>query len=80
MIKIIINESTLEAAIARTNLSRKQLAIDLGVSRSYLSRILNGKDEPSSGVRQRFLEYFKEYTFDDLFTIQETQNGQRTGK
>ena len=55
MIKIIINESTLEAAIARTNLSRKQLAIDLGVSRSYLSRILNGKDEPSSGVRQRFL-------------------------
>jgi transcriptional regulator with XRE-family HTH domain len=80
MIKIIINESTLEAAIARTNLSRKQLAIDLGVSRSYLSRILNGKDEPSSGVRQRFLEYFKEYTFDDLFTIQENQNGQRTGK
>ena len=80
MIKILINEPNLETAIARTNLSRKQLAIHMGVSRSNLSRILNGKQEPSSGIRQRLLDYFKEYTFDDLFIIEENKNGRRTGE
>lgn len=80
MIKIIINQSALETAIARKNLSRKELAHNMGVSSYYLSRIINGKIKPSCGMRQRLLEYFKEHTFDDLFTIEEPKNGQRTGK
>jgi transcriptional regulator with XRE-family HTH domain len=77
LIKIIINETALETAIARTNLSHKQLALHMGISRCYLSRILNGKEEPSSGMRQRLLDYFKDCTFDDLFIIEENKNGQR---
>jgi predicted transcriptional regulator len=80
MIKIFINRSVLEIAIARKNLSRKELASHLGVSRFYLGRIINGQIKPSASMRQRLLEYFKEYTFDDLFTIEEVKNGQRTGE
>ena len=80
MIKIFINQSAIETAIARKNLSRKELANHMGVSRYYLGRIINGKIKPSCGMRQRLLEYFKEHTFDDLFTIEELKNDQRTGK
>ncbi len=71
MVKVILNRKTLEIAVIRRNLSRKGLAHELAVSRSYLSRVICGKKEPSAAIRQRLLEYLKDYTFDDLFTIEE---------
>lgn len=70
MIKVALNQPALEIAIARKNLSRKLLANELGVSRYYLGRILNGQIEPSAAIRQRLLDYFKDCTFDDLFIIE----------
>lgn len=75
MIKVILNRKNLEIAAIRRNLSRKGLALELAVSRSYLSRIIWGKEEPSAAIRQRLLEYFKDYTFDDLFSIVEDGDG-----
>jgi len=79
MVKIVLNQSALEKAIARRNLSRKMLAQHLGVSRSYLSRITRGKLDPSASMRQLFLSYFKDCTFDDLFIIRESGNGDGNG-
>ncbi len=69
MIKVAINQPAVEVAIARRNLSLKTLAYEMGVSRYYLGRILSGKIEPSAAIRQRLLDYFKGYTFDDLFIL-----------
>ncbi len=80
MLKIALNRPNLEKAIARRNLSRKMLASDLGVSRSYLSRITGGKLEPSASIRQLLLGYFKDCTFDDLFIIEESGNGDGNGR
>jgi transcriptional regulator with XRE-family HTH domain len=80
MVKIVLNRSNLEKAIARRNLSRKMLALDLGVSRSYLSRITRGKLYPSASMRQLLLGYFKDCTFDDLFTIEENGSGDGSGR
>jgi predicted transcriptional regulator len=71
MLKVVLNRQTLEKALTRRNLSRKVFAAEIGMSRSHLARVIWGKIEPSCALRQRLLEYFKEYTFDDLFTIGE---------
>ena len=68
---MILNRNYIERAITRRNLSRKGFAYELGVSRCYLSRIICGKVEPSAAIRQRLLDYLKDCTFDDLFTIEE---------
>jgi len=71
MLKVVLNKFTLDKAIARRNLSLKVFAADIGISRSHLSRVIWGKIEPSCALRKSLLEYFKEYKFDDLFTIVE---------
>jgi transcriptional regulator with XRE-family HTH domain len=78
MVKVAINQPAVEVAIARRNLSRKALAYEMGVSRYYLGRILNGKIEPSAAIRQRLLDYFKDYTFDDLFILEGNGGDGRT--
>ncbi len=70
MVKVIVNRQALETAIARHNLSGKELAYQLKVSRTHLYRVRRGKNEPSTALRQRLLDFFKEYTFDDLFIIE----------
>jgi transcriptional regulator with XRE-family HTH domain len=69
MVIVILNRSTLEEAMARHNLTRKELAYAVALSRSYFSRIMCGKEGPSAAVRQRLQTIFPEYTFDDLFKI-----------
>jgi transcriptional regulator with XRE-family HTH domain len=73
MIKVILNRQALEKELTRRNLSRKVFAAEIGMSRSHLARVVWGKTEPSCALRQRLLEYFKDCTFDDLFTIEETK-------
>jgi len=75
LLKVTLNRTYIEKAITRRNLSRKGLAYELGVSRCYLSRIICGKVEPSAAIRQRLLDYLKDCTFDDLFTIEEDGHG-----
>ncbi|QYY58480.2 helix-turn-helix transcriptional regulator [Dehalococcoides mccartyi] len=62
--------------MSRKNLSQRDLAEKIGFSRSHLSHIINGRREPSPVLRRLILEYLPEYTFDDLFTI---ENGNGAG-
>lgn len=74
MLKVVLNKKTLQIALLRRNLTRKALAREMAVSRGYMSRIISGKKEPSAAIRQRLMDYLKDYTFDDLFTIEEDQD------
>ena len=75
MIKVTLKKDAFEIAITRQNLSQKRLAEKLNISRSYLSEIVRGKRPASSYMRQRLLDHFSGYTFDDLFAIMENNNG-----
>ena len=77
MVRVGLKKEAFEVAITRRNLSQKGLAERLHISRSYLSEIVRGKRNPSAAMRERFLEYFREYTFDDLFVIEKGDNGDR---
>ena len=73
--KVTLNRQKLEAGIIRHNLSHKELAKELGVSRAYLASIICGARAPSGAMRNRFLKYFTEYTFDDLFILEKNSHG-----
>ncbi len=77
MLKVKLKREVFEVAITRRNLSQKRLAEKLQISRSYLSEIVTGKRAASAYIRQRLLGYFRDYAFDDLFTIEENGNGNR---
>ena len=77
MVRVELKRDVLEKKLVRQNCSRKELAVRIGVSRSYLSAICSGRKEPSIGMRQRFLAYFEGSTFDDLFSIDENDVGDR---
>jgi transcriptional regulator with XRE-family HTH domain len=78
MIKIKLNRLAFEIALSRQNLSQRDFAELIGFSRSHLSHIINGRREPSPGLRRTILEYLPEYTFDDLFIIEENGSHVRT--
>ena len=75
MLRVNLKREAFEVAITRHNLSQKRLAEKLHISRSYLSEIVTGKRAASAFMRQRLLDYFRDYTFDDLFIIEENGNG-----
>ena len=77
MLRVSLKRQTFDIAITRRNLSQKDLARELGVSRALLSQVLGGKKEPSAMMRKRLLSYFQDYTFDDLFTIEAGGHGDR---
>ena len=79
MVRVGLRREAFDIAITRRNLSQKRLAERLHISRSYLSEIVRGKRKPSAAIRERLLEYFQEYAFDDLFIIDQGDNGNRSG-
>jgi transcriptional regulator with XRE-family HTH domain len=77
MLRVNLKRDAFEIAITRRNLSQKRLAEKLHISRSYLSEIVTGKRPASAFMRQRLMDYLRDYTFDDLFIIEENNNGDR---
>jgi len=75
MIKVKLNRHVLEVAMTKHNLSQRDLAKKIGFSRSHLSHIINGRREPSPLMRRLILKQLRDYTFDDLFIIEESKNG-----
>ena len=75
MVRVKVNQHAFEVALSKKNLSQRDLAELIGFSRSHLSFIINGKREPSALMRRLILEHLRDYTFDDLFTIEEGGNG-----
>ena len=78
MLKVVMNQKNLEKAMLRHNLNQTDLAKVLGLSRSHFSRVVHGQFEPSAAIRQQLLDYFKGMKFDDLFTIEEHSDDERT--
>ena len=78
MVMVSLRREAFDIAITRRNLSQKRLAEKLHVSRSYLSEIVRGKKKPSAAIRERLLGYFQEYSFDDLFIIEQGDNGNQS--
>jgi putative transcriptional regulator len=74
MVTVRLNRLAFEVALSRENLSQRDLAERIGFSRSHLSHIINGRRIASPVLRRLILKELPEYTFDDLFTIEE--NGQ----
>ena len=76
MVKVKLNRTVFEVAMTRKNLSQRDLAEKIGFSRSHVSHIINGRREPSPAMRRLILEHLREYTFDDLFIIEDGKNGE----
>ncbi|MBI2849788.1 MAG: helix-turn-helix transcriptional regulator [Chloroflexi bacterium] len=77
MVRVKVNQRAFEIALSKENLSQRDLAERIGFSRSHMSYIITGKREPSPTMRRLILEHLKDYTFDDLFFIEEGSNGDR---
>jgi transcriptional regulator with XRE-family HTH domain len=77
MVRVKLNQTAIEVAMSRQNLSQRDLAAKIGFSRSHVSHIINGRREPSPGLRRLILEQFQGYTFDDLFIIEDGRKGEQ---
>jgi transcriptional regulator with XRE-family HTH domain len=77
MVRVKLNQVAIEVAMTRQNLSQRDLAAKIGFSRSHLSHIINGRREPSPGMRRLILEQFQGYNFDDLFIIEDGSKVER---
>ena len=75
MVRVRVNQRAFEIALSKENLSQRDLAEMIGFSRSHLSFIINGKREPSAVMRRLILKHLLDYTFDDLFIIEDGKNG-----
>jgi len=58
MVRVELKRDVLEKNLSGRIAPKKELAVRIGVSRSYLSAICSGRKEPSIGMRQRFLGIF----------------------
>lgn len=56
--------------IAREYPSLRRAARDMGISHSYLSKVLNGKREPGRKFIDGMLAVFKEIKFEEIFKKQ----------
>lgn len=75
MVKVKVNRQAFKVALAKHNLTQCEFAERIGFSRSHLSYTLSGNREPSPLMRRTILEKLEGYTFDDLFIIEESKNG-----
>lgn len=78
MPKVRLHRSAIQMAMVRRNMSQNMLAMRMGISSGYISQLMCGTRYASPGVRQKILEIFTPLTFDDLFTIEEGGNGDRS--
>ena len=78
MVRVKVNRDAFETALSRRNLYQRDLAEMIGFSRAHLSHIINGRRKASPMMRRAILQQLPEYTFDDLFTIEENGGDQQS--
>ncbi len=76
-IRVRMNQAAVLRAIARRNMSQNMLAIRAGVSSGYISQIMCGTRYPSPKVREKLQSVLMPLTFDDIFIIEESNNGSK---
>jgi len=77
MITVRLNSIAILRAIARRNMSQNMLAVRVGSSSGYISQMMRGVRIPSPRMRQKLLEALVPLTFDDIFIIEESENGSK---
>jgi len=78
-ITVKVNKLALLRAIARRNMSQNMLAIRVGSTSGYISQIMCGTRTPSPKMREKLLNALAPLTFDDIFIIEESDNGSHLG-
>jgi len=78
-VRVKMNQVAVLRAIARRNMSQNMLAIRAGISSGYISQIISGTRNPSPVVRQKLQDVLAPLTFDDIFIIEESNNGSKNG-
>ena len=76
-IRVKLNQAAVLRAIARRNMSQNMLAIRAGSSSGYISQIICGTRNPSPRMREKLLSVLAPLTFDDIFIIEERENGSK---
>jgi len=79
IIRVKLNQVAVLRAVARRNMSQNMLAIKTGISSGYISQIMCGTRNPSPAVRQKLQDALNPLTFDDIFIIEESENGSKDG-
>ena len=79
-VKVKVNEQVVNTAMARANLSQSALARRLGINKSYLCQILQGKRYVSPWIRKALLEILPDLTFEDSFILCNVSKKKRGGK
>ena len=79
IIRVRMNQSSVLRAIARRNMSQNMLAIRVGSSSGYISQIMCGTRNPSPRMREKLQGVLAPLTFDDIFIIEESENGSENG-
>ena len=79
-IRVKLNQSAVLRAIARRNMSQNMLAIRAGTSSGYVSQIMCGTRNPSPRMREKLQTVLAPLTFDDIFVIEESENGSNDGQ
>ena len=78
-ITVKLNQAAVLRAIARRNMSQNMLAIRVGSSSGYISQIMCGTRTPSPRMRAKLQIALAPLTFDDIFIIEESENGAENG-
>ncbi|MGI2336850.1 MAG: helix-turn-helix domain-containing protein [Dehalogenimonas sp.] len=74
-ITVKVNQAAMLRAIAKRNMSQNMFAIKIGACSGYLSQIMCGSRTPSPQMRGKIQEALAPLTFDDIFIIEESDNG-----
>jgi transcriptional regulator with XRE-family HTH domain len=69
MQKVKLKGKEIRRILAKKNLSQGWLAKRLEITSGYMAQLLNGDKCPSPETRSKIQNYFKEMTFEQLFSF-----------
>ena len=68
--RVMVKAEAVWDYMERLSLSQNDLAKEVGLSRSFLSQMVNGRRSPSPKTRRGLLEALGSLEFDDIFYIE----------
>ena len=74
-LKIFLNTSGFKTILARKNLTQREVAKELNITEWYLSMLVRRNKHPSPDVRRRIQERFRGYSWDNIFSMEESTCG-----
>jgi len=73
--RVYLRNKEIEKILIRMNKSQNWFAHKLEVSSGYMSQLMDGSRNPSPRLREKIMNKLLDYKFDDLFIIQEDDDG-----